>query len=158
MEHFPYKHAAIFANEVAVKNVTDRIQQADHPDIHVVILQPGSEHTDPVIRRKIIQDGVSGSAGGAIGAAVASLGAVSLKNAVFAIHPFLAGLAAVGYGTLLGGAGGTIYGKLKSDAFLQALDEALKNGHWVVIVHSTSQATDQQISQLLEQTFTEDMV
>jgi hypothetical protein len=158
MENFPYKHAAIFANEVAVRNVTDRIRQASFPDIQVVILQPDPEHTDPVIRSKIIRDGVYGSAGGAIGAAVASLGAASLKIAVFAIHPVLAGLAAVGYGTLLGGAGGTIYGKLKSDAFLQALDEALKNGHWVVIVHSASQQTDQQVSQLLEQTFTEDIV
>lgn len=158
MEHLPYKHAAIFANEVAAMNVAERIRQAGLPDIHLVILQPGTGQTDSAMRSKIIRDGMYGSAGGAIGAAVASLGAVSLKIAVFALHPLLAGLAAVGYGTLLGGAGGTIYGKLKSDAFLQALDEALQNSHWVLIVHSANQQTDQQISQLLEQTFTEDIV
>lgn len=59
---------------------------------------------------------------------------------------------------MLGGAGGTLYSKLKSDAFLQALDAALQNGHWVVLVHSTDQQTDQQISHMLEQTFTEDIV
>lgn len=158
MEHFPYKHAAIFANEVAAMNVAERIRQAGLPDIHLVILQPDTGQTDSTMRSKIIRDGMYGSAGGAIGAAVVSLGAVSLKIAVFALHPWLAGLAAVGYGSLLGGAGGTIYGKLKSDAFLQALDQALKNGHWIIIVHSASQQTDQQVSQLLEQPFTEDIV
>lgn len=155
MENLPYKHAAIFANEVAATNVIAHIHQAGLTDIHVVVLRPDTDDTDPGTRKEIIRAGVYGGTGGAIGATVASLGAASLKIAAFAFHPFLAGLAAVGYATLLGGAGGTVYGKLKSQTFIQALDDALRNGHWVVVVHSASQETDQQLSQLLEQTFTE---
>lgn len=158
MERFPYKHAAIFANKVAALNVADLIQQTGMPDIHLIILQPSPDHADPKLRRKVIREGVYGSAGGAIGAALASAGATSLKIAVFAAHPFLAGLAAVGYGTLLGGAGGTVYSKLKNGSFLQALDQALKNGHWVVIVHSASQRTDRIVTKLLEQSFTENIL
>lgn len=158
MQHYPYKHAAIFANEVAAMNVADNIRQQDFSDTHLNILQPGPDPVDPGSRNKIIRDAVYGGTGGAIGAAVASLGAASLKIAAFAFHPFLAGLAAVSYGTMLGSAGGTIYGKLKTDTFLQVLDDALQHGHWVVIVHSTSQETDQRISQLLEQPFTESVL
>ena len=161
MEPFPYKHAAIFANEVAAMNVVDQINQAAFPDIHLLILKPDTGLLSPegnTLRQKTIRDAVYGSTGGAIGAAAASVTATSLKIAAFVAHPWLVGVAAVGYGTLLGGAGGAVYGELKGDAFIQALDGALKSGHWVVVVHSKNLETDQQVSQLLEQTFTEDMV
>jgi hypothetical protein len=161
MEHYPYKHAAIFANEVAVMNMADRLQAADLPQMRFVILKPDSDNEKALnmdgntARHKAIRDAVYGSTGGAIGAAVASLAATSLKMAAFVGHPFATAIAAIGYGTLLGGTGGALYGGIKGDAFLQALEEALGQGHWAIVVHSEDRETDQEVSRLMEQTFTE---
>ena len=76
MEPFPYKHAAIFANEVAAMNVVDQINQAAFPDIHLLILKPDTGLLSPegnTLRQKTIRDAVYGSTGGAIGAAAASV-------------------------------------------------------------------------------------
>lgn len=163
LEHFPYKHAAIFANEVAAMNIIDRLQEANFPDMRYVVLKPDENHDAAFVidgnspRHKAIRDAVYGSTGGAIGAAVASLAATSLKVAAFVGHPFAVSMAAIGYGTLLGGTGGALYGGFKGDAFLQALESALAQGHWAIVVHSADKETDQAVSQLLEQTFTEDI-
>ncbi|OQX14128.1 MAG: hypothetical protein BWK73_10280 [Thiothrix lacustris] len=163
MQRYPYKHAAIFANEVAARNVMARIQQAQLPEQRCLLLTPAlAANTEETAleqqerRHKMIQHALSGGVGGAMGAAVASLAATSLKVVAFATHPWLAGMMAMGYGGLVGSTGSALYTGLQSDAFVQAVDTALQNGHWVVIAHSALLETDQQISQILEQPFTEE--
>lgn len=160
MEHFHYKHAAIFADETRARTVEQRINAVGFHDILLFVLPPTNDPPEAgkqlepegdEIRHTIVRDAVYGGAGGAVTGAVVSVVAGAFKFALFISHPVVAGLAAIGYGTALGATGGAIVGNnIKEDLFVSVLEDALKTGHWVVIAHASDKETARKLGVLLE--------
>ncbi|MEZ5535976.1 MAG: hypothetical protein R3F02_10170 [Thiolinea sp.] len=161
MERYPYKQAAIFSREEDARCVQERISAVGFdntltfllsptsvaPDVDKQQLIPESDEIPGVMVRKAFYGGT----GGALTGAAASMAAGAFKLALFASHPVLAGLAAIGYGTVIGATSGLLAGEsLKEEVFVGVLEEALKQGQWAVIIHAPDKETARKIKVLLE--------
>lgn len=159
MEHYHYKQAAIFADEVGARTAEQHIKDANFPDIKLFVLEPTKdlstesaklEPEGKEIPKTVVHDAVYGGAGGAAVGAVASALAGLFHFTLFATHPVVATLASLGYGTALGATGGALVGEnLKEDTFLSSIEGALENGHWAIIAHAPDKETSQKISDIL---------
>ena len=162
MNRFRYRHAAVFAHEVAAQNVLDRIERAQVGALRSYLIRPGDRNALQIRRaegdqglEQIITRALSGGGGAALGAALFNLAGNSLRIAAFAGHPLIALLSTAGYAGLLGSAGSVMFSDIHPDHFAQALNQAHAGGHWILVVHSADEHTDRQVSLILQQPFTE---
>ncbi len=160
MEQYKYKQAAIFDNAADAQFLYQRIKRDEHSDTLVFLLSPADignsdrilEPEGDQIASSIVKKAFLGGAGGGATGAAASLVAGALKLVIFASHPVLASLVAIGYGSALGATGGALIGEnLKEDMFLGILEDALKQGHWVVIGHATTRDKAENIKTLMNE-------
>lgn len=157
MEHYRYKQAAVFTTEEEALQAQEMVSHAGLNDIQTFLLSPKDlagderrlEPEGDEVASTIVHKALEGAGVGAIAGAALSTGAGALQLALFMTHPVLATLAAIGYGSAIGAVGGALAGeKLGEDLFIGAVEDALKNGHWAVVVHAADEPTAHKVQSL----------
>lgn len=162
MEHYRYKQGAIFADETSARAAEQHIKAGHFADIKLFVLAPtknisatDEEQLEPEnaeAPNSVVRDAIYGAVGGAALGATASLVAGLAEFALFVSHPIALSLAVIGYGTVIGATSGSLVGEhLKEGLFVVVLENALQNGHWVVIAHAADKDTSTKIGAILDQ-------
>lgn len=163
-EQYPHKIAAIYSDADHADAAVDALGEAAIGDVRVTHLDPdspdigrGIEPEQAATRNRFILDilagGGIGTAAGAVGAGAIAIGLPSLFVSVPVVGP----LVLAGYGATLGAAAGAIKGiKVKEGLLAGMVQDALKDGFHVVIIHSPDTETHERAERLVNETLTED--
>lgn len=173
MQSYDFKHelAGIYADREAAEKAREAFLGAgfDADEVRLVSPEKASEDDDSVsrdiepesggTRDQIVKDTAVGTAaGGGIGAVGA--GAIGLMApALFAAAPVVAPLIVMGYGAAIGGMGGAITGlHIEKTRLASIVQDALKGGFFVVLVHSRDKEAYGKAREVMETTVVEDTV
>ncbi|MCA1804858.1 MAG: hypothetical protein LC646_05850 [Xanthomonadaceae bacterium] len=163
LEHYPYKVAAIYADAVSADVAVSMLEHSGLGDARITRLAPGQTGVDSAIepepvgtRNTLTKDTLTGGIAGA-GALVA--GAVTaLTPALFVSAPVVAPLIILGYGSLIGGTAGAVYGvRIRELALAGLVKDALKAGYHVVLVHSANEQIRARAQAVIGETMAENI-
>lgn len=163
-EHYPHKLAAIYPDSDSTEVAKYNLRYAGLGDVRFVHLHADSAHVDRAIEpeqaetrnhfiRDILIGGVIGSAVGAAGAGALALDMPSL----FVSAPVIGPLMVAGYSATLGATAGAIKGfKIKEGLLAGMVQDAIRNGFHVLIVHSPDDAIHMRAERAVARTLVED--
>lgn len=163
-EHYPHKIAAIYPDAQTADAARVALEAAELGDIEIVHLHAGSPHIahgiepeQAATRNRFIQDILVGTGiGTAVGAAGAGVIALALPS-LFLSVPVVGPLMVAGYGTSLGMTAGAVKAlKVKEGLLSGMVQDAIKAGFHVLIVHSADAATHERAEAVVGTTLAED--
>lgn len=161
-EHYPHKIAAVYADSAAAADALAALRQAALGDVEIIHLhvdspavQRGIEPEQQATRNHMLKDILLGTGlGTAIGAAGAGSIAVILPS-LFVSVPVVGPLIIAGYGATLGATVGAIMGlKVKEGLLAGMVQDAVKAGFHVIIVHAVDDLTRERAETVVERTLT----
>lgn len=161
---YPHKIAAIYPDAQAADAARTIVEAAGLGDIELVHLHADSPHIGRGIepeqaatRNRFIQDIVVGTGiGTAVGAAGAGAIALALPS-LFVSVPVVGPLMVAGYGASLGMTAGAVKAlKVKEGLLSGMVQDAIKAGFHVLIVHSADDATHARAEAIVGSTLAED--
>ena len=170
MQSYDFKHelAGIYADREAAENAREAFLGAgfDASEVRLITPKQAAEDADAVsrdiepesggTRDQILKDTAVGTlAGGGVGAAGA--GAIGLMAPMlFAAAPVVAPLIVMGYGAAIGGMGGAITGlHIEKTRLSTMVQDALKGGFFVVLVHGRDENAYRKAREVMEATVVE---
>lgn len=173
MQSYEFKHelAGIYADKEAAEKAHEALIGAgfDASDIRLIPPAKVTEDEDAVsrdiepesggTRDQILKDTAVGTAvGGGVGAVGA--GAIGLMAPMlFAAAPVVAPLIVMGYGAAIGGMGGAITGlHIEKTRLASIVQDALKGGFFVVLVHARDEAAYRKARDVMETTVVEQTI
>ena len=161
-EHFPYKIAAIYADAETARAAQAALHEAQLGDVQIFYLHPDNlapqqaiEPEQRATRNHFIEDILAGTGvGTVIGAAGAGVIAATLPS-LFVSVPVVGPLMVAGYGATLGATAGAIKGlRVKEGILAAVVQDALRTGSHVVLVHAVDEATREHAEAVVEETLT----
>ncbi|MFO8003836.1 hypothetical protein [Thioalkalivibrio sp.] len=170
MESYDFTHelAGIYADKDAAQKAYQAFIEAgfDASEVRLITPDQAPEDSDAVsqdiepesggTRDQIVKDTVAGTAAGGTAGAVGA-GAIGLMAPMlFAAAPVVAPLIVMGYGAAIGGMAGAITGlHVEKTRLAGIVEDALKGGFWVVLVHGRDEAAYRKASEVMESTVVE---
>lgn len=170
MEQYEFNHelAGIYADNEAAEKAYEAFIKAgfDASEVRLITPDQAPETNDEVsrdiepesggTRDQIVKDTAIGTAAG-VGAGAAGAGAIGLMAPMlFAAAPVVAPLIVMGYGAAVGGMAGAITGlHVEKTRLAGIVQDALKGGFWVVLVHGRDEAAYRKASEVMEATVAE---
>lgn len=159
-EQYPHKVAAVYHDASSASEARRCLELADIGDIRVRLLdstvidpETGIEPEQNGTRNRFIQDILLG---GSIGAAVGTAGAgaaAALLPSLFISAPVVAPLVVAGYGATLGaGAGAVKSMKVREDMLAGLVEDALREGFHVLVLHAPNTEIRKQAEAIIEST------
>lgn len=141
MEQYSHKVAAIYPDQSAAQAALEQLEAAGFSTSQVRLIGPHDPATDKKLEpegdeipKEFIKDTAIGTGlGGAVGAAGATAMAVT-GVALYVAQPLLATLMTVATGAGIGTLAGALKGlRIKEDAYVAMVQDALRRGHWAVV-------------------------
>ena len=163
MEQFTHKLAGLYSDEASARDAYEQLRARGLAEQQLRLIGPNSPEPEAQLEpereeipRELGKDmGVGAAAGAAVGTA-AGLAAAAGGIAVFVAQPVLTVLVGLHVGTLFGGTVGAVKGlKIKEDAYAAITQEALKQGHWVVVAHGRNEEERDKAHQVFQDTTAE---
>ena len=159
MELYPFKQAAVFADEQTALEVGKQLKELGLPKVKIFLLSPDIENDENKlepegneIRNRFIRNALIGAVAGAFSGAIIYLILKSIYPDLFIENIFLADITGLGLvGSFIGAIVGVLFGaKIKEDIFLGTLQDVLKQGKWSVMIHSEDKAVHQKVTKIIE--------
>ena len=129
----------------------------------MVLLEPGDSDADRALepdpaetRDTVTSDAVTGGAAGTLAGAAAAGAAAVVAPTLFVSAPVVGALVVLGYGAMIGGAAGAIHGlRLREGVLAGLVQDALKAGYYVVLVHAANDEAQRRAQGIVDETITE---
>lgn len=145
--------SGIYTSHAAAEKICDQLvgRGLQKKQIHIVESNASVDTinrkmvTDDNTLRNVLVDGVVGASVGTGLGVIAELALVAANVTLFVASPLIAPLAMLGWGAALGGVAGAAIGsnsvaKNKEGRFSDLVMDAIRSGHVVLVVHTSTEA------------------
>ncbi|MDQ2697102.1 MAG: hypothetical protein M3Z21_17330 [Pseudomonadota bacterium] len=162
MEHYLHKVSAIYPDRAAAQQARELLHREGFAQEQLRVIGPHDLEIDKKLEpegneipKEITKDAAIGTAIGGLAGLLGSVALGAAGVALFVSSPLVATALLAGYGATVGGIAGTIKGvRVKETAFLGIVEDALKQGHWVLLVHARDAQEDARARALVGETVT----
>ncbi len=163
-ENYPHKVAAVYPDASTAEEAIKALEAPAFADTKIIHISPDSSNIDRAIEPEstatvdtVVKDAAVGGTAGTITGAAVMAASTFAGSLLFISAPIVAPLAVLGYGALIGGTAGAIHGlKLSKDILTSLVEDAIKSGYHVVIVHSAKAETKQRAQDIISETMVVD--
>lgn len=141
MEQYTRKVSGIYPDQTTAEQAVKKLRENGFPENQLRVINPHDpdpgaklEPEGVEVAKEIGKDTMIGAGAGGVLGIVGSAALGVAEVALFVTTPILGTLMIATYAATVGGVAGYIKGlKIKETAFLGIVEDALKQGHWVVL-------------------------